>query len=174
MTRIWRRYGWSNGRPVTLEQLVEKLGARKSRKEWMARCPAHEDRVPSLAIGQGDNGSIVLHCHAGCTAEAVLLAVGLTFGDLYVEKPMAVHTDTYDYTDEHGKLLFQVCRYKPKSFPCRRPDGKGGWIWNLTGVRLVPYNLPEVVHPENKTIAICEGEKDCITAREKFGLCATT
>jgi hypothetical protein len=36
--------------------------------------------------------------------------------------------ETYDYTDEAGKLLFQCVRYLPKAFGQRRPDGKGGWI----------------------------------------------
>ena len=34
----------------------------------------------------------------------------------------------YDYTDERGKLLFQVCRFNPKDFRQRRPDGNGGFI----------------------------------------------
>lgn len=41
---------------------------------------------------------------------------------------------TYDYTDAHGELLFQVVRYHPKDFRQRRPDGKGGWVWKLTVV----------------------------------------
>src|SRR6516225_7435719 len=39
--------------------------------------------------------------------------------------------ETYDYTDKDGKARFQVVRYKPKGFRQRRPNGKGGWIWNL-------------------------------------------
>ena len=158
---------------MRFEKLVEKFGARKSGKEWIASCPAHEDHIPSLAIRQGDKG-IVLFCHAGCTTEQVLSAAGLNFADLYPEETKLLLVKTYDYTDEHGKLLFQACRYLPKDFRFRRPDGKDGWIWKLDDARRVLYNLPEVVHPENKTIAICEGEKDCITAHERFGLCATT
>ncbi len=37
----------------------------------------------------------------------------------------------YPYTDETGNLLFEVCRFEPKDFRQRRPDGRGGWIWNL-------------------------------------------
>ena len=44
---------------------------------------------------------------------------------------------TYNYHDHEGKLLFQTVRYEPKDFRQRRPDGSGGWIWNLTGVTLV-------------------------------------
>jgi len=69
---------------------------------------------------------------------------------------------TYDYVDEGGGLLFQVCRFDPKDFRQRRPDGHGGWIWNLDGVRRVLYRLPEVIEAvaTSKTIHITEGEKD--------------
>jgi hypothetical protein len=43
-------------------------------------------------------------------------------------------TAAYDYTDEHGGLLFQVCRKPDKKFPARKPDGAGGWAWKLGDV----------------------------------------
>jgi hypothetical protein len=81
----------------------------------------------------------------------------------------------YDYVDEKGALLFQVLRYTPKGFNQRRPDGKGGWTWELGDVRRVLFQLPEVIAavPAGKTIYICEGEKDCLNLRE-LGLVATT
>jgi len=77
---------------------------------------------------------------------------------------------TYDYTDESGTLLYQTLRFVPKDFSQRRPDGCGGWVPNLKGVRRVLYNLREVVN--TKALAVCEGEKDCLTART-LGLIAT-
>ncbi len=69
---------------------------------------------------------------------------------------------TYDYQDESGKLLFQVVRFEPKEFRQRRPDGKGGWVWNLEGVQRVPYRLPELITASMQDwIIIAEGEKDC-------------
>ena len=68
---------------------------------------------------------------------------------------------TYDYRDETGKLLYQVVRYAPKDFRQRRPDGKGEWIWNLEGVRRVPYRLPELLSASTQDwVYIVEGEKD--------------
>lgn len=64
----------------------------------------------------------------------------------------------YDYTDEAGKLLFQVCRFEPKDFRQRAPDGQGGWIYKLEGIRRTLYNLPKVLAAD--FIFICEGEKD--------------
>jgi hypothetical protein len=65
---------------------------------------------------------------------------------------------TYDYRDEKGVLLFQVCRFDPKDFRPRRPDGK----LTLEGVRRVLYRLPDVLKAvaEGATIYLVEGEKD--------------
>lgn len=87
-------------------------------------------------------------------------------------------TVSYNYTDEHGKLLYQVVREQyeiGKSFHQRRPDGKGGWINNLTGVKTTIYRLPEVIEAvrSEKIVFIVEGEKDVETLRN-LQLTATT
>ena len=68
----------------------------------------------------------------------------------------------YDYADETGTLIYQVQRREPKDFRQRRPDGKGGWKWNLQGVTPLPYRLPEVLDAiaQDYVIFIVEGEKD--------------
>jgi len=48
-----------------------------------ARCPAHDDHHPSLRIGIGADGRVLLHCHAGCTAEQIVAALGLKMADLF-------------------------------------------------------------------------------------------
>ena len=77
-------------------------------------------------------------------------------------KPVARLVGTYDYVGESGKLLFQCCRYEPKDFKQRQPDGKGGWIWNLQGVRRVLYRLPELLRGLKRgfQVILVEGEKD--------------
>jgi len=81
---------------------------------------------------------------------------------------------SYDYRDAAGELLFQVLRYEPKTFRQRRPDGKGGWLWNLNGVGRVPYGLRELLDAigVGETIYIAEGEKDVDNLR-RLGLAAT-
>ena len=79
----------------------------------------------------------------------------------------------YDYTDEAGALLYQVERLEPKSFRQRQPDRKGGWIYNLGGVRPVPYRWPELLEYPDGTIFLCEGEKDADRVAS-LGHCATT
>jgi hypothetical protein len=68
--------------PMTAAQLAEQLNARHSRSGWLARCPAHEDRSPSLSIStRGEK--ILLHCFAGCTVVAICAALGLRVSDLF-------------------------------------------------------------------------------------------
>lgn len=126
----------------------------------------------SLSIREKD-GKILLHCHAGCSPEEVCRDAGIELRDLFPENSHAATRKcsrvskktvaTYDYTDETGALLSQVVRFEPKDFRQRRPDGQGGWVWNLDGVRRVLYRLPELLQAQ--TVLVVEGEKDVETAR---------
>lgn len=58
-------------------------GVRKSGNGWSALCPAHGDKNSSLSIGEGDNGKILLKCHAGCGIENLVNALDLTKADLF-------------------------------------------------------------------------------------------
>jgi 5S rRNA maturation endonuclease (ribonuclease M5) len=156
-----------------VENLVSLLKAKRRGKSWEAKCPAHEDRKPSLCLNEGADGRALIKCQAGCSTDAVMRAIGLTTKDLF---PSAQNRNgsqlvaTYDYTDETGLLLYQVCRFKPKDFRHRRRDYKGRWLWNLNGVRRVLYRLPEVIKAQ--TVTIAEGEKDADKLR-KCGITAT-
>lgn len=67
-----------------LELLLSRLeGAKRNGKGYVARCPAHEDRDPSLSIRECDDGRVLLHCHAGCPTPAVVAALGLAMADLF-------------------------------------------------------------------------------------------
>jgi putative DNA primase/helicase len=146
---------------VVTARLTERTGGTGRNGTWP--CPAHDDRNPSLSVSQGNEG-VVLYCHAGCTTEDVVAALGLTMADLF-DTPKSNASDivaTYDYTDENGTLLFQVVRFTGKKFRQRRPDGQGGWIWKLGDTRRVLYRLPKVIKgvADGATIFIVEGEKD--------------
>lgn len=60
----------------TLEEVLRRLAAKRVGSSWMALCPAHDDRSPSLAIAE-KNGKVLLHCHAGCSQASVLAALPL-------------------------------------------------------------------------------------------------
>jgi hypothetical protein len=62
---------------------VKQTGAGR----WLARCPNHEDRSPSLSIRELDDGRVLLHDFGGCSTGDVLAALGLQMGDLF-EKPL--------------------------------------------------------------------------------------
>ncbi len=86
----------------------------------------------------------------------------------------------YNYLDQKGVLLYQAVRIEPgydgqkKSFVQRKPDGNGGWIKSLDGVRRVLYRLPELLAADkNKPVWIVEGEKDA-DRLASLGLIATT
>jgi hypothetical protein len=80
---------------------------------------------------------------------------------------------TYDYVDEEGALLFQVCRTADKGFWQRRPDGRGGWI-NKGSRRLALYRLPQVLAAvaAGEPVYVAEGEKD-VEELESAGVVAT-
>ncbi len=144
--------------------------------EWIARCPAHDDKQPSLSV-KLVRDRILLHCHAGCDYESILRALTLEKADLFLGDKSNKKTEivsSYYYTDAKGVLLFQVCRKKPKGFFQRRADGQGGWINNLKGVSRVLYHLPELVGADPQTpVFVVEGEKDADRLHNE-GLLATT
>lgn len=138
-------------------------------RQKTARCPAHEDSTASLSISEGRDGRVIVHCHAGCSLDAICCALGIMPSDLFQKETRSagsgtrdLEVATYDYTDEHGALLYQVVRFEPKRFLQRKPDGKGGWDWSTAGVRRVLYRLPELLDALEKRqpIYVVEGEKD--------------
>lgn len=64
-------------------QRVKRTGPGK----WIASCPTREDKSPSLAIRELDVGTVLLHDFGGDDVEAILSALGLSFGDLYPDRP---------------------------------------------------------------------------------------
>lgn len=52
------------------------LTPKRSGGGYACRCPAHDDAHPSLSIGRGDDGKLLLHCHAGCSFDQLLAALG--------------------------------------------------------------------------------------------------
>lgn len=163
------------------ESIAQFLGgARRSGAGWMARCPCHDDSTASLKIDDADDGKVLLHCHAGCEQAAIIdhlksAGVWKANGTRTALAPAARPAkpapaaraglgkivETYDYVDLDGELRYQVCRFEPKTFRQRHPEGDG-WSWNMKGVELIPYRLPEVVEQVRKGLGVfvVEGEKD--------------
>lgn len=173
--------------PITLTGTVQDRaaaiaqrcgGGHEGSSGWMVRCPAHDDGNPSLSITATDE-RVLLHCHAGCSTEAIVEVLGLTMQELFAirhgsDKRTIAHI--YDYVNENGYVVHQTVRMRPKGFSQRRPDPDDPrkFIWNLHGIETVLYHLPDVQeaialgHP----VYIVEGEKDA-DILQKQGLTAT-
>jgi len=68
---------------LVLSRLRERgLNPKRSKEGWACRCPAHDDRKPSLKVSPGDNGGAVLTCYRGCTIEAIVESLKLTMKDI--------------------------------------------------------------------------------------------
>ena len=88
----------NNASPSTL--LLPRLGGVVTTgRGWRSRCPAHGGKSASLAITEGENGTLLLHCFAGCQVHDVLAAVGLRVGDLFVRRDLRGMTPS-----ERGQL----------------------------------------------------------------------
>ena len=150
---------------------MERLPKRDS---LMVHCPFHADKNPSMSLNLG---KAVWNCHS-CDQSGGMLdferkMMGSdpekAWAEIYritgMEPPKVSRklTATYDYTDVSGKVLYQKLRYDPKEFSQRQPDGKGGWWYNLHGVKKVLYRLPELITA--KFVYIVEGEKDADNLR---------
>lgn len=138
--------------------------------ELRGLCPFHDDHSPSWS---GNRSTGLWRCF-GCNAHGN----SQQFADRVGERPEMGNGQqtrkivaTYPYHDEHGAVLFEVVRFSPKGFAQRRPDGNGGWSWNLNRVRRVLYHLPEILTA--KVVFVTEGEKDADRLRD-LDLIATT
>ena len=188
---------------MNLNELLPHLsGVRKGWHGYAAKCPAHNDKVQSLSLAEGD-GRILVKCFAGCSTESILATLNLGWKDLFDKRilepsttslgehhptvsndrpnrpamppvPSNVHT-VYKYVDAQGELLYENVRFYPKDFRQRHYDENGQPVWNLNGVERVPYRLPDLIRSSNNEsdIFLCEGEKDADSLRE-LGLTASS
>lgn len=169
---------------VDAQDITLQLGGKWNGRHGSARCPAHNDRHPSLSVSDGADGKVLVRCHTGCDQFAVIETLkerGLWPENQPVPK-LRIHRGgkengaypvpdrrgggreaaVYDYRDEAGRLLYQAVRYdNPKTFRQRRVLDDGTVAWGLDGARLVPYRLPELLAADPRMpVYIVEGEKD--------------
>lgn len=176
-----------------LENVLSRLQrVRKSDKEgWAARCPAHQDRHPSLSIGIGKDGRILLKCHAGCSVDGVVAAMGLTLADLFPANAsppqkrayagialldLAVHVYlpwkflfNLGLSDERGGGV-RIPYYLQEGTPAPRYRirtalvAREGSLWNRGEGEIVPYGLERLREARKTgTLILTEGESDAWT-----------
>lgn len=88
-------------------------------------------------------------------------------------QPARFMSACYDYVDENGEVRYQVRRYEPKTFRQCRPDGNGGWLYNMQDVEALPYRLPDILANPEAPIFVVEGEK-AADKLAKVAIVATT
>ena len=173
---------------TALDRVLGKLeGVQKSGSEFAAWCPVHEadgnGHSRSLSV-KHDDGKVLLCCHAECSSDAVLGAIGLTFADLFDDEPTRPKARTkataeklgpiaavYPYQDWDGAVKYETTRHDPKDFRQRRRNEKGGYVWSIEGVERVLYGLPDLI--DKTDVCLAEGEEDVKALRE-LGFTATT
>lgn len=151
-------------------EAVTGYAAPRPGGDW--RCPAHNDGTASLSVTPTPD-RVLLRCHALCTVDAIVAALGLTKADLF-DKPssngngkhdLGPVVATYPYVDDTGATVLEVVRYAPKTFRQRVPDpsAPGGYRWKLPPSLVKPlYRLPSVLDAvkHHERVWITEGEKD--------------
>ena len=159
--------------------------------KWVGHCPAHPDGSPSLSIGKGDNGNVLVKCFAGCSQAAVIGALrdlgAWPAGDNgALRRPPGVppaidgkpFSHAWRYHDSTGKLLGYVCRFDDAVSKTIRPYFiRDGAKWRA-GAAPIPrplYNLHLLSARPDAGVIVCEGEKAADAAGRLLpGLTATT
>jgi putative DNA primase/helicase len=194
------------------EAIVSGLRGRWAGDHGTCHCPAHDDGTASLSVSVS-NGTVLVHCHAGCSQASVLDALraralwpdGAVKDRLHgaghgaggdclhraagerthravrkpkVKKARKPGTSVFEYQDQTGATRFEVvredCADGTKRFLQRRRDAEGRVIYNMSGVELLPYKLPQLIKgiEAGATIYIVEGERK-VDLLERWGLTAT-
>lgn len=147
--------------------LSQLENVRPNGSGWNACCPAHASQGrQSLSVSIGEDGKLLMYCHAGCSFEQITSRLSLPPREARSRTESRI-VATCDYLDEAGDLLFQVVRYEPKTFKQRRPDpaSPNEWLWKMDGCRRVLFRLPEILAAvrDGRSIYVAEGEKDVLS-----------
>lgn len=138
------------------EVVLSRLEAvRKSGEGWTARCPAHDDRTPSLSIAVGNDGRVLLYCFTGCAPEEVARALGLNLRDLFPEG-----SDWKAPSEEDRELLrrradeARAARLVETARQHEEAAGRAAWILRQCGPAPAdhPYPIAKQVSPGNARI----------------------
>lgn len=159
--------------------LAAALGGKRSGDGWSAKCPAHDDRTPSLSINDGTNGHPVVFCHAGCEQEHLLDVLrdrGLWHERQADEIPLVhsklgPYSSFWDYHDGSGLHVLRACRWERDSGKEFRPlTFQGGrWEWKQFDAGRPLYRLRSLLPSSGKKLLVVEGEKTADAAVKLFG-----
>jgi hypothetical protein len=109
--------------------LDQLQNVKQSGKGWVACCPAHEDRQPSLSITENGDGSVLLKCHAGCETTSIVTALGMKMADLFPTKPGQAKTSTWAKPIQ----TFSTPTDAVEALERRKGKRSGLWIYRNAG-----------------------------------------
>ena len=146
---------------MTAQDILSRLqGVKGGHGQWTARCPAHDDRQNSLSVAEGNDGRVLLHCHAGCDVDKIATALGLNKSDLFPDKPRNYGTAEREHVYPGGQLKKVIYRRADGSkYACWFHKNGGAWAKGRGGAAPILYIGGELAG----AVFICEGEKDVDT-----------
>ncbi len=126
--------------PALDHVLAQLKGVRTSLRGWRACCPAHTDSEPSLSIGQGEQGQVLLKCFAGCSLERIVEAMGLTILDLFPDGATPAEQGSSNGTHHNALTLLDLA--VEKQLPWKFLFHLGVMDHASGGVQ-IPYHLAD-------------------------------
>lgn len=168
---------WDAQRCAGLLQKAKKM----SGGYWVACCPAHEDRDPSLLLNDGQDGGLILRCFAGCDYRQIaqrLEGMGAQLRerprreDPFEEHPQLGRPHQYwDYHDAGGRIVLRICRWEqPGGKKDIRPLSRtlDGWRWAQAPDPRPLYQLDVLLARAEAPVLMVEGEKAAAAAQKLF------
>ncbi len=174
-----------------IDSILEKLrGVKKAGDNWVALCPAHDDRTQSLSVGTGGDGRVLLKCFAGCRVDDILARMQIEFHDLFPPSNNSLSSHKIISVEElakHKKLPVSFLRelgvedrphggvkityrlldgsFAPRQRIRTALTAKEGSLWDKGAGTPVPYGLWKIKEfSSHEFLLIVEGESDAWSA----------
>jgi putative DNA primase/helicase len=123
---------------ITLTQVINRLtelgcDPTGNDKQWSAKCPAHDDRNPSLSISEGDDGRALLYCHAKCDINAICMSLGYELSDLMPDNTVDVDSPRVSKAKPRGtssgSTRFSTAEKAIERFETKNGPTSGRWSY---------------------------------------------
>ena len=178
--------------PLTLDAVLtalERTGhpPKQNSSGWQALCPAHDDKTSSLSVDAGDKQAVVITCHAGCSYEEVIGALGLDAPQRHMNGrgrktvegnskpapspqplPEGPAVTSWVYTDADGDPLMAAVRRDTREGKriTQWTPREGGWVPKGPKGKRPLYGLPAILAKPDAKVVVVEGEKCVDVVRE--------
>jgi len=151
--------------PLTDSPFHKVVSRLQGFNNGMAHCPAHDDKNKSLSVTKGDDERVLVHCHAGCTVNNIVEAMGLTLADLFPPSKSRdrheIGRRTHNYPG-YRKTIITFSDGSKTAFFERQENGL--WAKGLNGLKQTLYNLDALNNPGTKFLSESEKDADHLTA----------